>query len=161
MAWVLDELIEQRQVTPVFVPMEPPYDTNVSKKILAKMQHADATKLLGEQFTPNQFYNFIGQTDLTLALRLHALIFAALSNIPHIGLSYDRKVESFLKRSGMWKHSFPLEDFTKEALLTEAIYTLDHAADVKAMMEPNVEVLRQEARRNVTLLKEKFGRTAK
>lgn len=64
MAWVLDELIDQRQVTPVFVPMEPPYDTNVSKKILAKMKHAEATKLLGEQFTPNQFYNFIGQTEI-------------------------------------------------------------------------------------------------
>lgn len=161
MAWVLDELIEQRKVTPVFVPMEPPYDTNISKKIMAKMKHAEATKLLGEHFTPNQFHSFIGQTDLTLALRLHALIFAALSNVPHIGLSYDRKVESFLKRSGMWKHSFPLEDFTQENLLKEALYALDHSAEVKAMMEPNVDVLRQEARRNVTLLKEKFGRTAK
>ena len=161
MAWVLDELIEQRSVIPVFVPMEPPYDTNVSKKILAKMNHAESTKLLGEQFTPNQFHSFIGQTDLTLALRLHALIFAALSNVPHIGLSYDRKVESFLKRSGMWKHSFPLGGFTKEDLLKEAIYALDHSAEVKSMMKPNVDVLRQEARRNVTLLKEKFGRTAK
>ncbi len=161
MAWVLDKLIEQRNVTPVFVPMEPPYDTNISKKILAKMKHAESTKLLGEQFTPNQFHSFIGQTDLTLALRLHALIFAALSNVPHIGLSYDRKVESFLKRSGMWKHSFPLEDFTKEDLLKEALYALDHSAEVKKMMEPNVDILRHEARRNVTLLKEKFGRTAK
>ncbi len=161
MAWVLDELIEQRDVTPVFVPMEPPYDTNVAHKILAKMNHASATKVLGEQFSPNQFYNFIGQTELTLALRLHALIFAALSNVPHIGLSYDRKVESFLTRSGMWKHSFPLEDFTKEDLLREALYTLDHSTDVKLMMEPNVNVLRQEAQRNVILLKEKFGRTAK
>lgn len=161
MAWVLDQLIEKRNVTPVFVPMEPPYDTNVSIKIQAKMKHAQATKLLGEKFTPNQFYNFIGQTEMTIALRLHALIFAALSNVPHIGLSYDRKVESFLKRSGMWKHSFALENFSKEDLLGQAIHALDSKAELKEMMKPNVDVLRQEAKRNVTLLKEKFGGSTK
>lgn len=156
MAWVLDELIEQRSVLPVFVPMEPPYDTNVSKKILTKMKHANQTKILGEKFSPNQFYNFIAHTELTIALRLHALIFAALSNVPHIGLSYDRKVESFLKRSGMWDHSFELGNFTKEELLKNALNALDHSNEVKAMMEPNVDVLRQEAKRNVVLLKERF-----
>lgn len=157
LALTLDQLIEQREVTPVFVPMEPPYDTNVSKRIMDKMQHADKTKLLGDHFTPNQFYQFIGQTDLTIALRLHALIFSALSNVPHIGLSYDRKVESFLKRSGMWEHSFTLEAFSKEDLLQSAIYTLDNATDTKNKMEQNVATLRQEAKRNVELLKEKFG----
>ena len=157
LSWTLDQLIEQRGVTPVFVPMEPPYDTNVSKKIMDKMQHADKTKLLGDHFTPNQFYQFIGQTDLTIALRLHALIFSALSNVPHIGLSYDRKVESFLKRSGMWEHSFALEAFSKEDLLKSALYTLDNSAEVQHMMEQNVATLRQEAKRNVELLKENFG----
>lgn len=156
LAWVLDELIEQRGVLPVFVPMEPPYDANVSKKVQAKMKHADQTKLLGSSFTPNEFYNFIAKTDLTIALRLHALIFAALSNVPHIGLSYDRKVESFLKRSDMWQYSFPLEDFTKEELLDNAIYTLDNAEKIKTMITPNVDKLRTEALRNVDLLKEQF-----
>ena len=156
LAWVLDELIEQRGVLPVFVPMEPPYDTNVSKKVMAKMKNAKQTRLLGESFTPNEFYNFIAQTDLTIALRLHALIFAALSNVPHIGLSYDRKVESFLKRSGMWDKSFPLGEFTKEELLASSLYALDHSDEVKAMIEPNVNVLHSEALRNVDLLRDTF-----
>ncbi|MFJ7934358.1 polysaccharide pyruvyl transferase CsaB [Sporosarcina sp. NPDC096371] len=157
LAWVLDELIEQRGVMPVFVPMEPPYDTNVSKKVMAKMRFADKTRLLGESFTPNEFYNFIAKTDLTIALRLHALIFAALSNVPHIGLSYDQKVESFLKRSGMWDKSFPLGEFEKETLLANALYALDHSDELKAMMAPNVDVLRSEAKRNVSLLKDRFN----
>lgn len=158
LAWVLDELIEQRGVLPVFVPMEPPYDTNISKKVMAKMKHADKTRLLGDHFSPNEFYNFIAQTDLTIALRLHALIFAALANVPHVGLSYDRKVESFLKRSGMWDKSFPLGEFTKEALLENALYTLDNQEKVKQIIEPNVDILRKEAKRNVDLLKEQFGK---
>lgn len=157
MAWTLDQLIEQRGVLPVFVPMEPPYDTNISKRIMEKMTYADKTRLLGDHFSPNQFYQFIKRADATIALRLHALIFSALGNVPHIGLSYDRKVESFLKRSGMWKHSFALEDFTKEQLLASGLNALDHGAEWKMEMEPNVEVLRQEARRNVGLLIENFG----
>lgn len=157
MAWTLDQLIEQRDVLPVFVPMEPPYDTNISKRILEKMTHADKTRLLGDHFSPNQFYQFIRRADATIALRLHALIFSALGTVPHIGLSYDRKVESFLKRSGMWKHSFPLENFTKEQLLASSLAALDSGDEWKAEMEPHVEVLRQEARRNVGLLIENFG----
>ena len=157
MAWALDQLIEQRGVLPVFVPMEPPYDTNISKRIMEKMNHADKTRLLGDHFSPNQFYQFIRRADATIALRLHALIFSALGNVPHIGLSYDRKVESFLMRSGMWKHSFPLDNFTKEQLLASGLNALDHSAEWKAEMEPNVELLRQEARRNVGLLIENFG----
>lgn len=156
LAWVLDELIVQRGVLPVFVPMEPPYDTNVSKKVMAKMKHPDKTRLLGDSFTPNEFYNFISKTELTIALRLHALIFAALSNVPHIGLSYDQKVESFLKRSGMWDRSFPLGDFTKEGLLENALHVLDNQAETKEMIAPKVDVLRQEALRNVDLLRERF-----
>lgn len=161
LAWVLDELIEQRGVLPVFVPMEPPYDTNISKKVMEKMKFAKKTRLLGEAFTPNEFYNFIAKTDLTIALRLHALIFAALSNVPHVGLSYDRKVESFLKRSGMWDKSFPLGEFTKEQLLENALYALDHKEELQEMIAPNVDTLRTEAKRNVGLLKERFVKGAR
>lgn len=161
LAWVLDELIEQRGVLPVFVPMEPPYDTNISKKVMEKMKFAKETRLLGESFTPNEFYNFIAKTDLTIALRLHALIFAALSNVPHVGLSYDRKVESFLKRSGMWDKSFPLGEFTKEQLLENALYALDHKEELQEMIAPNVDTLRTEAKRNTGLLKERFVKGAR
>ena len=43
--------------------------------------------------------------QLTIGMRLHALIFSTLTSVPHIGLSYDKKVESLLKRNGMWEFS--------------------------------------------------------
>lgn len=156
LAWTLDRLIEERDVTPVFVPMEPPYDSNTSREVMKRMTHHDRVHLLGEQFTPNELFNFIRMSDLTIGLRLHALIFAALSHVPHIGLSYDPKVESFLKRSGMWEYSFPLGQFTKEQLLEQALYVLDHEEEMKAMLAPNVDVLRKEAMRNIDLLREQF-----
>lgn len=156
MAWALDRLVETHGVTPVFVPMEPPYDTDVSKRIVAKMEHREKTLVLDGAFSPNELHNFIARADLTIALRLHALIFSALQNVPHVGLSYDPKVEAFLKRSGMWEHSFPLGDFTKEALYESAAYALDHSDELKTMLAPNVGYMRSEAIRNIDLLREQF-----
>lgn len=155
-ARLLDQLIELRGVTPVFVPMEGKYDVPASNDVLSKMQHADKAMLLGSDFTPNEFLNFIRHADLTVGLRLHALIFSALSNVPHLGFSYDKKVESFLKRSGMWDYSFRLGEIDETKLLENALYLLDNKAAAQAIMEPNVAKLRAEAMRNVELLEENF-----
>ncbi|WP_088009629.1 polysaccharide pyruvyl transferase CsaB [Indiicoccus explosivorum] len=158
MAYVLDGLIEQRGVTPVFVPMEGKYDVPASQDVMSRMRHADRTLLLGSDFSPNEFLNFIRHAELTVGLRLHALIFSALASVPHLGLSYDRKVESFLKRSGMWPYSFRLGEIDETRMLENALYLLDHKEEAQAIMEPNVAELRSEAMRNIELLKEKFGK---
>lgn len=155
-AHLLDQLIEQRGVTPVFVPMEGKYDVPASKEVMAKMKHSDKTYLLGSDFTPNEFLNFIRHAELTVGLRLHALIFSALSNVPHLGFSYDKKVESFLKRSGMWDYSFRLGEIDETKLLSNALYLLDNKAQAQQVMEPNVAKLHAEAMRNIELLQENF-----
>ena len=157
-ARLLDELIEQRGVTPVFVPMEGKYDVPKSEEVLALMTHKDKAHILGAHFTPNEFLNFFRHAELTVGLRLHALIYSALSGVPHLGSSYDKKVESFLKRSGMWDYSFRLGEIDEEALLKNALYLLDNKEEAQAIIAPNVDVLREEAMRNVHLLKEKFGK---
>ncbi len=155
-AHLLDQLIEMRGVTPVFVPMEGKYDVPASQDVLSKMKHADKAMLLGSDFTPNEFLNFIRHAELTVGLRLHALIFSALSNVPHLGFSYDKKVESFLKRSGMWDYSFRLGEIDETKLLENALYLLDNKQAAQALIEPNVAKLHAEAMRNVELLEENF-----
>lgn len=41
--------------------------------------------------------SLIGNLDLLIGIRLHALIFAALMHVPFIGISYDPKINSFLQ----------------------------------------------------------------
>jgi polysaccharide pyruvyl transferase WcaK-like protein len=76
--------------------------------------------------------------------------------VPHIGLSYDKKVENLLKRNGMWDFSSVLEEIDVEELTTNAVGLLDNREKYNAVVLESAAELRQEALRNVTLLKEKF-----
>ena len=155
-AQILDELIEQRGVTPVFVPMEGHHDTNASEQVMSHMKNRDKCIMLGENFTPNQYLNFIGDCELTIGMRLHALIFSTIMGVPHIGLSYDKKVESLLKRSGMWEYSADLMEIDPEKLTANAIKMLDDREAYSAIVQKNAEIMRKEAVRNVELMKENF-----
>ncbi|MFB1082162.1 polysaccharide pyruvyl transferase CsaB [Jeotgalibacillus sp. JSM ZJ347] len=154
----LDELIEKRGVTPVFVPMEGKYDVTASEDVKKHMKHSDKTMMLERDATPSQYLNFISKCDITIALRLHALIFSALSNVPHVGISYDKKVESLLNRSGMWPYSFRLEELDSDKLVENAIHLLDNAEDEKSKMAPRVDAMRSDAMENLVLLNKHFGK---
>lgn len=156
MASILDQLIEQRGITPVFVPMEGHHDTNASEQVLRHMKHSDQCKLLGENFTPNQYVNFIGECELTIGMRLHALIFSTLTGVPHVGLSYDKKVESLLKRNGMWAFSSDLMAIDTDELVANTITLLDDREQYTQTIIESSNEMRRQAIRNIDLLKENF-----
>ena len=157
-AKILDTLIEERGITPVFVPMEGHHDAKASEKVLEHMKYRDHGFILRTDFSPNQYVNFIGECQLTIGMRLHALIFSTLKGVPHIGLSYDKKVESLLKRNGMWEFSAVLEKMDVEKLTQNAIHLLDNREKYSEIIRDSSLELRQEALRNIELLKEKFVR---
>lgn len=155
-AKILDELIERKNVTPIFVPMEGHHDTKASEQVLHYMNHRDSCKLLGENFTPNQYMNFIGECELAIGMRLHALIFATLTGVPHVGLSYDKKVESLLKRNGMWPFSTDLMTIDTDKLVANALTLLDNHSKYSQEILESSKIMRREAIRNIELMKENF-----
>ncbi|WP_061810704.1 polysaccharide pyruvyl transferase CsaB [Rossellomorea vietnamensis] len=156
MAQVLDRLIQEEGVTPVFVPMEGHHDVDASEKVMSYMTQPEKTIMLGKDFTPNQYLNFIGECEMTIGMRLHALIFSTLKGIPHIGFSYDKKVESLLKRSGMWKYSADLDNIDVNQV-TENAKTILHNREAESLtVKQNAEGMRNEAKRNLHLMKDKF-----
>lgn len=156
-ATILDALVEERQITPVFVPMEGHHDVEASNKVLSHMKHADKCHVLGKDFSPNQYLNFIGCCQLTIGMRLHALIFSTIQGVPHIGLSYDKKVESLLRRSGMWDYSAALEEIKVENLKNHALFLLDNHDEFSDVVKKNAAAMREDALRNVELLKQNFA----
>lgn len=155
-AVALDQLIEKRNITPVFVPMEGHHDHLAAKQVVKQMIHGDKCHLLGTHFSPNQYLNFISKTKLVMGMRLHSLIFATLTAVPHVGISYDKKVESLLKRNGMWEFSTDLESLNAKEIVDNAISLLDQREHHVSVVKQNADLLRHEAYRNMDILKEHF-----
>lgn len=158
-AEALDKLIELEGITPVFVPMEGHHDVKASKFVVEKMKHQDRIHILGPDHTPAQYLHFISHCDMTIGLRLHSLIFSSIVGVPHIGISYDKKVESLLKRSGMWEYSFQLEELKSEELVKNARQVLNEQEHLKAMIKENATSMRNDALENINLLKQNFMKT--
>lgn len=82
---------------PVIVPFRLPEDRAVSHELAAVVPGAT---LLDRELHPRALMGLIGRLDLLVAMRLHALIFAAAQAVPAVGLSYDPKVEALCTEAG-------------------------------------------------------------
>ncbi len=79
----------------VFVPMHGEHDEKASKEIARLMKHN--AKVLPKDLTMEEKMMYIKGSKLMIGMRLHALIFAANVGTPMIGISYDPKIDSYLK----------------------------------------------------------------
>ncbi|HHV57631.1 MAG TPA: polysaccharide pyruvyl transferase CsaB [Firmicutes bacterium] len=82
----------------VFLPMQHPGDLEVSREVAALMRRP--AWVVAERCAVPTVMALYGAMDLVLGMRLHALIFAALQGVPHLGVVYDPKVASFLQIAG-------------------------------------------------------------
>ena len=82
----------------VFFPMQVPEDVKTAEMIAARME-TEAT-VLTDEFTTGELLSLVGNFDLLLGIRLHALIFAGVMGVPMAGISYDPKIDRFLGSIG-------------------------------------------------------------
>ena len=81
----------------IVLPFQLKQDLVPSKMLAAKLSSKVLVTLISQEMTPKQFLSIISQTTFVVSMRLHALIFAAISDVPFLGLAYDPKVETLAK----------------------------------------------------------------
>lgn len=82
----------------VFLPMQFPEDVAAAEKIAGRA--ASKPIVLNAEYTTSELLSLVGNLDLLIGIRLHALIFAGVMGVPMIGMSYDPKVDRFLDSIG-------------------------------------------------------------
>ncbi|MGR4880803.1 polysaccharide pyruvyl transferase family protein [Streptomyces sp. LARHCF249] len=83
----------------VFVPMERD-DIRHAHAVVSHMADAERCTVLHGTYRPQQVLDMVAQLDLAIGMRLHFLIFAALSGIPLLPLPYAGKVFDFAQQVG-------------------------------------------------------------
>jgi polysaccharide pyruvyl transferase CsaB len=142
LARVLDKLSEQGYQI-LFIPMAYPDDISECNLVASLMQH-DA-RVLEKYMTSSEHLAFISRLDLMIGMRLHALVFAASRGVPFAGISYDPKIDSFLKYFGQLPLTGSPEDMasTLERLLKDE--------RIKDELRQKSQELRQMADKNAVL----------
>ena len=131
----------------IFIPMQYPEDFNIGHKI----DNLDCKNIfhLDRNYTSEELMSIIGNMDLLIGVRLHALIFATIMKVPVIGISYDPKIDNFLK-SIKENSIIKLSNFNAEEIYSKIIKKLRNKNDY------NIEILNslnQKANLTVNLLK--------
>ena len=98
LAAAVDSLAHEFDARIIFLPMQYPEDVRAAREV-AEISAVDCDVLDGE-FSTGELLSLVGNMDLLISVRLHALIFAGVMNVPMLGISYDPKIDRFLDSIG-------------------------------------------------------------
>jgi polysaccharide pyruvyl transferase CsaB len=135
----------------LFLPMQPAEDLPAAEAVAGWTPAESRT--LTVPVTPTEMLAVIGRCSFVLAMRLHALIFAAHQRVPALGLAYDPKVMDFSRAAGLptppqW------EDLTDEALTAEVRDAWESREAIRREMTAAAPRLTTLARGNLMRLRE-------
>lgn len=151
MAKICDYIIEEKNMNVIFVPMKYPSDITVGENISKKMKNKSYN--INSNLSVYQIIKLIGMSKISLSMRLHALLYAALKGIPMVGFTYDPKVEYFLKEMQMYT-IVNMDSFTPEEVMKTVDDTLNNYDEVSKKIENQTLVLRKKADLNREFLNE-------
>ncbi len=100
----LKELAASRKVHLRFLPFHKPDDLEASRYIAELVgdvrSNGSEISYYVEEQQPQDMLREVSRCDVVLGMRLHSLIYAANRRVPLLGISYDPKIDHFLKRLG-------------------------------------------------------------
>lgn len=150
-----DALAAQHDAAIVFIPMQFPGDIATAEGIVRRMSRP--ATILRDRLLATEYLAFVGQLDLLLGMRLHAMIFAARQQVPLVGLDYDPKVQGFLSAIGQPSAGDPAQVDTDR--LTDLLITaLTQRDSIRAELAGRLDDFAARARRNAELVVELMER---
>jgi polysaccharide pyruvyl transferase CsaB len=147
-AQLLEVLAVKTGAQIVLLPMHTPHDVTFSEQVAMATKMPAAFSVIGRPYAPEVLLGMVGRMQAVVAMRLHALIFAARMGVPPFALSYDPKVTNLMEGLGLedslehWRGFDPDEVAARVAGLLAAREA--RSADLRA----RIPALEQRALRN-------------
>lgn len=148
LAQALDELAQRSGGHVLFFPMQVGSDVRAAETVRTHMR-APAT-VLTAPYGYQEVRNLVAALDLVIGLRFHALVFAATSGTPMVGLSYDPKNDSFLRSIGL-EASGSTDQLVPENVVKAGMAALEQAGAMRSQLLQRVGELAGLSRENARI----------
>lgn len=142
LARVLDYMAK-RGYQIVFIPLNYPNDLAESRRVAQIME--EKSFVIDKNLTSVEYLALISKFDVLIGMRLHSLIFAANRGIPFAGISYDPKIDAFLKSFNLTPisgdHEYICREIEKLLENQQLIATISNQANrMRSLAEENAHL---------------------
>jgi len=145
---VAQKITDEFEAQVVFLPMQYPEDVLTAKQIALSLK--SPVIVLEGEFGTAQLLSLVGNFELMIGIRLHALIFAGVMGVPMVGISYDPKIDRFLGSLG--EHSVgDLQNIATERVMQEVRRKWHKREEFCAVNRERLKDLRELAAQNASL----------
>jgi len=148
LAEVIDTVSKERNLVPVFIPMQYPVDFEFSEKIASRLK--GKSYIISKSRPAEEIIGLVSRMDVMLAERLHSLIYAANAFVPTVGLSYDTKVDAFMEYIGIGT-GVAVETFVVEDAIKAVYGVLDNKETIQKALQEKNSFLCEKARENARI----------
>ncbi len=138
-ASVINQIYNDYNLIPLFVPMQQPNDVIISQEIIQKLECPYI--LLQKEYNVQQLMGIISVAKLAIGMRLHMLIYAVGACVPSIGLVYDPKVRGFLEYVGQ-KSYVDISNINKDELLQMVTHIKNNEMIIRQHIENELTKLK-------------------
>ncbi|HWQ78341.1 MAG TPA: polysaccharide pyruvyl transferase CsaB [Anaerovoracaceae bacterium] len=144
-------LIDEYRAQIVLIPFHYSEDMAVIEEIESRL--GDEVCCIRHKYLTNEMLSIIGNMDILVGVRLHALIHAAIMDVPMIAVSYDPKINSFMYSIDM-KAMCSVYDFRNDFFIEEFEKTVARADSIRTRVRRRIEVLIKKLDKNEDLIQE-------
>ncbi|MDO5040842.1 MAG: polysaccharide pyruvyl transferase CsaB [Peptoniphilus sp.] len=129
---LIEKIFKERpDVNIILVPFFYHVDLEIQRKIYNRLSCVfDHLYIVEDYLHVNEYLSLIANMDMMVSMRLHGLIFATLAGAYPIGISYDPKIDGFIKELDRVQRYY-VEDFDEVALAEEVLQSLDNLDELK------------------------------
>lgn len=146
----MDRLVSEKKAKIILIPFHYSEDVSVIEEIEKRL--GDRVSSIKHKYLTNEMLSIIGNMDLLVGVRLHALIHSAIMDVPMIGISYDPKINSFMKSIGM-KAMCSVYDFNSEDFIDEFDKTIRDKDIIRAKVRQKLVNLTKALDTNEEMIK--------
>ncbi|SMB91183.1 polysaccharide pyruvyl transferase CsaB [Peptoniphilus asaccharolyticus DSM 20463] len=126
------ELVKSKKdVNIILIPFFYHLDLEIETQIYDKIKNEYENIYLADHYLHvNEYLSLIGNLDICVSMRLHGLIFSTLMGVYPIGISYDPKIDGFMKELDRVQNHY-VQNFKSEELAEEILESIENREALK------------------------------